>query len=144
MLSPAHISAEADVLYVGLMVNTIKSETAVHGPTGSSVVMVRVTEPAVISVAEGVYVADSSVVSLKVPVPEVVHAEEVALPPLVPASVYVLPWQIAASAPAFAVAALLIVSTIVSDAAGQGPVGSFVVMARVTEPAVMSPGVEGV
>ena len=63
------------------MVNTIASETAVHVPAGSSVVMVSVTTPEVISAAEGVYVAVKEVASSKVPLPEVVQVDEVALPP---------------------------------------------------------------
>ncbi|HEX5001193.1 MAG TPA: hypothetical protein VFW78_01750, partial [Bacteroidia bacterium] len=66
------------------MVSTILSEAAVHAPAGSSVVMVSVTTPAVISAAEGVYVAFTMVASSKVPVPDVVQVEEVALPPRLP------------------------------------------------------------
>ena len=68
----------------GLMVNSIASLTAVQVPAGSSVVIVNVTNPAVISAAEGVYVAATKIALSNVPVPEVVHVDEVALPPLVP------------------------------------------------------------
>ena len=52
------------------IVSVIVALTAVHGPAGSSVVYVKVTVPAVISAALGVYVA-VGVLLLKVPVPEV-------------------------------------------------------------------------
>ena len=85
----------------------------------------------------------SDVASLNVPVPDVVQVEEVALPPRVPDKVCVEPEQMVASMPALTVAAGLIVNTIASLAAGQGPEGSFVVMVNVTEPAVIS-AAEGV
>jgi hypothetical protein len=43
-----------DTVAIGLMVRTIVESTAPQGPAGSSVVIVKVTEPAVISAAEGV------------------------------------------------------------------------------------------
>jgi hypothetical protein len=69
------------------MVNTIVDVTALQGPAGSLVVKVKVTLPAAISAAEGVYVAVKSDVLLKVPDPEVDHKAEVAPPPMVPANV---------------------------------------------------------
>ena len=74
-------SLPALTVAVGLMVNTIASETAGQGPAGSLVVMVNVTVPEVISAADGVYTGLTIVALLKDPVPEVVHVEEVALPP---------------------------------------------------------------
>ena len=64
--------------------------------------------------------------------------ELAALPPLVPDSVCVLPEQIVASTPALTVAIELIVKTIASLTAEQGPTGSLVVMVRVTERAAIS------
>ena len=64
--------------------------------------------------------------------------EEVALPPITPASVYVPPAQIVAAEPAVAVAAGLIVNTIVLVTKPQGPAGSLVVKVNVTEPAAIS------
>ena len=73
-----------------------------------------------------------------IPVPDVVHVEEVALPPRVPESVWLVPEQIVASVPALTVAAALMESIIASFTAGQMPAGSFVVSKSVTLPAVMS------
>ena len=120
------------------MVRTIASFTAGQIPAGSLVVSLNVTDPEVISAAEGVYVAVSDAELLKVPVPEVVQVEEVALPPRVPDNAYMLPEQIVASTPALTVAAGLIVSIIASFTAGQMPAGSFVVNVNVTAPKVMS------
>jgi len=125
------------------MVSTISSEAAVHVPAGSSVVRVSITEPAVISAAEGVYTAFNKVALLKLPVPEVDQAEEAALPPLEPFNKYVLPSQIVASEPALAVAAWFMDNIILSLTAPQGPAGSLVVMVSVTVPAAISAG-EGV
>jgi len=69
------------------MVSVILSLTAPHGPAGSLVVIVSVTTPAAISAAEGEYTAFNIVALSKVPVPEVVHVDDVALPPRVPLSV---------------------------------------------------------
>ena len=126
-----------------LMVRIMASEAAGQGPAGSFVVMVRVTDSAAMSAAEGVYTAPTIVASLKVPVPLVVQVELVALPPRAPDSSWVLPEHIVASLPALAVAAASMVSTMASEAAGQGPAGSFVVIVRVTVVAVMS-AAEGV
>jgi hypothetical protein len=68
-------------------------------------VIVITTEPAAISAAEGVYVVVAVVVLLKVPVPAVLHVNEVALPPIDPVIETVLLAQIVLSIPAFAVAA---------------------------------------
>jgi hypothetical protein len=79
------------------------------------------------------------------PVPEVVHRIEDADPPKVPRVAWVEPSQIVAAAPAEAVAIGLIVKTIASVVAAQGPPasGSSVVMVNVTDPAVIS-AAEGV
>ncbi len=106
-------------------------------------VMVNVTEPEVMSAADGVYVAVIDVTSKNVPVPEVVHVDDVALPPRVPASVCVLPEQIVASLPAVVMATDCITSNIASLTGPHGPAGSFVVSVKVTFPAVIS-AVEGV
>jgi hypothetical protein len=102
------------------------------------VFIVIVTEPAVMSAADGVYVAVADVELLNDPDPDVVHVNDVAPPPIEPPRVKVLPAQIVPSIPAFAVAALLMVRTIASDTALQDPAGSFVVIVSVTEPAVIS------
>jgi len=78
------------------------SFTGEHGPEA---LRVSVTVPEEISAAEGVYVAVSNAALSNVPVPEVVHTEEVALPPIEPESRYVLPEQMIASAPPFTVPA---------------------------------------
>ena len=78
--------------------------TGPHGPTGSLVVYVKVTDPAVISAALVVYIA-VGVLLLKDPVPLVVHVAAVALPPIEPAIVAVLPEQIVCGIPAPTVAA---------------------------------------
>ena len=83
---PAQISASAPALDVAdeFTKSTMASLAAGHAPTGSFVVIVSVTVPEITSAAEGVYPAVSNVASSNVPVPVVVHKEEVALPPLVP------------------------------------------------------------
>ena len=48
---------------------------------------------------------------LNVPVPELLHVDELAFPPIEPDSVYVLPAQILADGPELAVAAGLTVTT---------------------------------
>ena len=98
----------------GLIVKIITSLTAGQVPAGSSVVMVNVMVPAVMSAADGVYIGVSDEVLLKVPVPEVNQVEEVALPPRVPESVCVVPEQMVASFPALTVAEGLMVITIAS------------------------------
>jgi hypothetical protein len=121
------------------MVSTITSVAAAQGPVGSFEVMVKVTVPADISAADGVYTAVAEVASLKVPVPGVDQVNEVAEPEIEPASVnVVVDAQIVTSAPAFATAIGLIVNTIASVAALHGPAGSFVVKVKVTEPAEIS------
>ena len=120
------------------------STAALQGPVGSFVVKVKVTIPAVISAADGVYTAFAKLASSNVPVPEVVHVKLAALPEIVPPKVYVVVvLQIAASAPAFAIALGFIVNTIESFTAPQGPVGSSVVNVNVTVPAAIS-AAEGV
>ena len=82
---------------------------------------------------------------LNVPVPDVVQVLLAALPPRVPERVWVLPKHIVASTPALTVAIGLIVNTIASFTAEQGPApsGSLVVIVKVTVLAVMS-AAEGV
>jgi len=75
------------------IVTASASFTDVHGPVGSFVERVRITLPAVISAALGVYVVDREDAFAKVPVPEVLHVEEEAPPPLVPVSETTLPAQ---------------------------------------------------
>ena len=101
-------------------------------------VIINVTVPALISAAEGIYSAVSMVASSKVPVPEVVHVELVALPPRVADKMWLLPEQMFASVPAFTDAAVFIVNTIASLADTQGPAGSFVVIVKVTVPEEIS------
>ena len=123
---------------MGLIVKTIASMAAVQGPEGSSVVIVKVTVPAVISAADGVYTGVKELVLLNMPLPEVVHVKEVALPPPTPDSNWVLPEQIVKSIPALTVAEGGIVRIIASLTAVQTPTGSSVVIVKVTTPAVMS------
>jgi hypothetical protein len=65
------------------MVNTIELVAEGQGPEGSLVVIVKVTEPAKLSAADGVYTGFNIEELLKVPVPLVVQAYEVAGPVLV-------------------------------------------------------------
>jgi hypothetical protein len=113
-VDPAQMIASipAFAVGIGLIVRIIASVTGPHGPAGSFVVNVIVTEPAVTSAADGVYTAVADVLLLNVPVPDVVHVNVDAPPPTAPFKVYVLPEHIVASAPAFAVAAGFIVSSI--------------------------------
>ena len=104
-----------------------------HGPVGSFVVSVRVTVPLVI---DGVYVALRSFTSEKVPV-GALQVLVVALPPIVPLRVTVLPAQIVWVVPALAVATGLTVISTVLVAMPHGPDGSSVVRVRVTVPLVM-------
>ena len=80
-------SPPAPTVAAGYIVTTIASFTAGHGPAGSFVVRVRVTVPAVMSAALGVYVVFRFEALAKLPLPEVVHTDEAALPPLVPVRV---------------------------------------------------------
>ena len=71
----------------GLIVIVTWSLTGPHGPAGSFVVSVRVTVPAVISAALGVYTALRVVMpGANVPLPPL-HVPEVAAPPTTPANV---------------------------------------------------------
>ena len=83
-----------------LIVKIISSDDRVHGPAGSSEVMVKVTLPEAKSAALGVYVAFNRFASSKVPVPEEDHEAELAEPPIVPFNVKLSSEQMAASAPA--------------------------------------------
>ena len=74
---------------------------------------------------------------LYVPLPPL-HVPEVAPPPTIPARLTVLLEQITWSAPAFTVAAGLMVNIKLSLTIGQGPVGSLVVRVSVTLPEAIS------
>ena len=140
---PSQIVTSAPALVVGsrLIVSTILSVAANHGPAGLSVVKVKVTVPMDSSASVGSYVAPKIDALSNVPVPEVVQVELEAPPPLTPDSKWVPPSQIVASAPALAVASGSNVSMRKSDAAVQDPAGSSVVIVSVTDPAVVSAGV---
>ena len=139
------VSTPAFTMGIGFTVITIESAAAAHGPapSGSLVVIVSVAVPLVMSFAPGVYSALGSAALSNVPSPFVVHVIDDAPPPKAPASVYVDPSQIVVSTSALTVASVLIVSVMLSVAAGHGPGGSSVVMVSVTVPLVMSvlPGV---
>ena len=83
------------------------------------------------------------VASSKVPFPLDDHSMDEAPPPKDPASVCVDPSQMVASIPALVDAAGFMVSVMLSVTAGQGPVGSSVVMVSIAVPADRSllPGV---
>ena len=67
-----------------LIVYNTEAFTEEQGPAGSFVVIVSVTLPAVISAAEGVYVAFCKVALSNDPVPLVDHVDDVAPPPIEP------------------------------------------------------------
>ena len=121
-----------------LMDSTSASLTAPHMVGGLFVVRVRVTLPADLSAALGVYVVLRADALAKVPVPDVDQVDDVADPPLVPETDATSPEQIVISVPAFTVAAGLIVTVIASLTALHGPLGSFVVSVRITLPADLS------
>src|SRR5580765_3986125 len=118
------------------------SLTAPQGPAGSFVVIVRVTPPADISVAVGMWVAwRVEALGLNVPAPPL-HMPLEAPPPTAPASctagddVHTL-----RSAPATTVAAGRIVIFIWSLTWPQGPLTAPLVSVSVTEPAAISAAV---
>ena len=83
---PEHITLFAPALTVAawLMVRVMDEIAAGQGPAGSSVVIVSITLPLLISVGPEVYTAVfTSELSLKLPSPPVVQVDEVALPPRV-------------------------------------------------------------
>ena len=139
-VEPAQITSStfAETVAIGLIVKVIGSDTAKHGPAGSSEVMVSITEPASISTAEGVYVAAISVLLSKVPVPEVAQVIEEAPPLNEPDNVYVEPEQMTSLPPEETMAIGSIVRIMASLTTKQGPAGSSVVMVRVTTPAKIS------
>src|ERR1043166_2967559 len=100
----------------GLIVRIMMSDAAGQAPAGSSLVMVSVTVPAVMSAAEGVYVVPPNV-----PLPLVLQLKVLAVPPTDPSVVYVSPAQIAASDPAAAVAGASITIVAVAVIAGHPP-----------------------
>lgn len=118
---------------MGFTVITTVDIAAGQGPDGSFVVKVSVTVPLTML---GVYVGVSEVVLENVPL-GALHAELVALPPRVPASVTDPPAQTVWDGPAFAVAAWFTVITTVDVAGGHNPAGSFEVKVRVTFPLAM-------
>ena len=67
---PAHIEFAGPALTVaaGFIVKVIDEATATHGPAGSFDVIVKTTEPATISAADGVYTAVVDDAELNVPV----------------------------------------------------------------------------
>lgn len=132
---PAHIVAAGPAIENAnlFMVTIMSSLTGRHGPTGSSLVMVSVTVPAAISAAEGVYIGDKDKVLLKVPVPEVDHTDDEALPLLIPVKATKYPWQITISGPALTIAGTSIVKIIFAEALVQGPPASGSVDVRVNK-----------
>jgi hypothetical protein len=122
----------------GLIVNVIELVAATHGPAGSLDVIVKLTVPAAISAALGVYTADKDVLLLNVPLPLVVHVTEVAPPLIEPERVYTSPEQMVAFEPAFTCASEVIVNTTLSETAVHGPAGSLLVIVNVTVPAAIS------
>jgi len=98
------------------------------------VAIVRVTVPAAISAALGVYVVVSAETFANVPVPEVLQVELEAPPPLVAETETTLPAHISWSAPALTVGTGDIVSIIASERSGQGPDGLLVARVNVTLP----------
>lgn len=140
-VASAHIdwSDPAFTVGAGYIVTTMASLTEVQGPVGSLVVRVRVTVPEAISAALGLYVVASAVAFANEPVPDELHVEVEAPPPLVPETETTLPAQMSWSIPAFTVGAGEIVRTIASDLAEHGPAGLFVARVSVTVPAEMSP-----
>ena len=128
----------ASTVAAGLIVITTLSDAAGHAPAGSLVVSVSVTVPAATSAADGVYTAFSVLAfGANVPLPPL-HVTVIAAPPIVPANVTVLPAHIVCAGPASTVATGSSVITTLSETAGHGPAGSFVVKVNVTEPAVIS------
>jgi len=111
---PTHIACEPDKVPAdgcGVIVNTITSDAEPVPVT----VIVKLTEPAVMSDVLGVYVAVTVVPFVKVPVPEVVQA----IVPLfaTPEVVKVLPEQMTPSTPALDSGVLLSLSKIETVAA---------------------------
>src|SRR5690606_22073062 len=82
------------------MVIVTLSFIAGQGPSGSFVVSVSTTEPAAMSFGPGVQIALSSAGLLNEPSPAVDQVALVAAPPMVPASVAVVPAQIVIGTPA--------------------------------------------
>ena len=83
---PAQISWSTPASAVGTStnVNETMSKLGSQGPTGSSVVRIKSTSPAIKSAALGVYVAFNKPGLSKVPEPLVVQVPEVADPPIEP------------------------------------------------------------
>jgi hypothetical protein len=146
---PASCTAGADVhtvtslpafaVAMGLMLMRTSSLATAHGPPVAFVVSVSVTPPAAISAGVGSYVAFSAeAFGLNVPAPPL-HVPLEAPPPTTPAScARALLAHTEMSAPAFAVAALSMVTFIWSLAGAQAPPATDVVSVSVTEPAAIS------
>ena len=77
-------SLPAFAVAAGSIVTEILSEIEVHGPTGSFVVTVNITDPEEISFIDGVYSAFVIEAELNTPVPEEFHVMELAPPPYDP------------------------------------------------------------
>src|SRR4030095_6502747 len=106
IVPPAHTGCGLPALAVatGLIVIVTVDNTAGHGPVGSSVVKVNVTNPAATSAALGVYTASGLLAfGLKDPVPPV-HVDVVAPPPILPPNATEEPAHIVCAVPAFTIA----------------------------------------
>ena len=130
----------ATALLIGIVTDSL---TGPQGPSGSSVVSVSVTVLAVISAAEGVYVASSVLrLGLNVPLPPV-QLPVVALPPTVPFNWMGRFEHAIYGSPASTVATANIVIATSSETGVQAPGGSLEVSVNVTDPADIS-AAEGV
>src|ERR1035441_5489826 len=121
----------------------VTTTCAVAGPQGESwpvVLSVRVTVPALVSAADGLYVAFSVVAfGAKLPVPEDDQVPLVAPPPTVPPRAAVaLPAQMVWLTPALAVGDGLMVTTTGAVTGPQGESWPVVLTVRVPVPAVVS------
>ena len=101
------------------MLSSRSSDTAGQGPPGLFVVTIRLTVPAVISAALGVYVVERLVVLPKVPVPVEVHVTDEADPPMVAVTEAGVFEHIVWSGPALTVAGCPMVTSKGRDVLGQ-------------------------
>ena len=109
---------------IGLMVMITVSLTLPHGPAGSFVVKINM---ACVSPVPGVYTALKLLLDEKDPVPPL-HVPLVAEPPMLPASVAVVPAQMDWLVPASAVAAGLMVTLAEWLAAAHPPAATMVLV----------------
>ena len=136
-LSQIVASVPAFTIACLLIVNTMASVELTHGEADCPV-RVKVTEPAVMSAAPGVYTGCNRVASSKAPVPEVLHNKLVASLCVELLKVYVpAVSQIVASVPAFTTACLSMVRIIASVALTHGE-ADCPVSVKVTVPVEMS------